>query len=240
MVWGSDGWASLAGSSSQTPINTFGLVQNFNASSGSHYLVDGLDCDNNNANKAWSVTLVDPYTLRFEVRQGDVWTGPDSPSVERSEIEFNQFYNEGVFLNWEAIITVAPGSPVTGGFWALCQLHATTNVSPTFATFSIQIEPGTDKLQLVLTEPAQSGNNYAYTSPSAIPRGTPMNLKARVKMGPTGSGTAFVTWDGNTILNFTGKVGATASQYYWKCGSYRGTTAPTTVTDFNHIHIYTG
>ncbi len=67
-----------------------------------------------------------------------------------------------------------------------------------------------------------------------------MDIKAKVKMGPTGNGTVFVTLNGSTIVNFTGKVGATNSTYYWKCGTYRGTAMETTKVDFSHIRITTG
>jgi hypothetical protein len=227
------------------PANTHGLIENFTNANGQYWKCDGLDVGNNTTNP-WSLTKLDDYTLRFEVRHGDVWAASggsytDGPEAERCEIGFDQNHlDEGALLNWEGIITVLAGPKNTGSWCTLVQLHATTNVAPTYAPFSINLQQNTDKLQISLEEPKQSANNYVYTSPNAIERGKPMDLRAKVKMGPTGNGSVVMTWDGKNIVNFNGKVGATNSKYYWKNGIYRGAAPETTKADFSHIHMYTG
>jgi hypothetical protein len=100
------------------------------------------------------------------------------------------------------------------------------------------IEKNTDKLQVILQSP--QGNNYIYTSPAAIVRGQAMRLKVKTKMGPSGNGYVGAWLDDRQIVDFNGRVGATGSQYYWKCGAYRGVAPETTKVEFKNIHITTG
>ncbi len=214
-----------------TPV--YGLIENFTGANTGRFKVDGFDVYNQNANKSWSLVKVDDYTLRVEIRSGDIEAGGN----ERTEIQFLNVYNEGVMQNWEGTITVLPGPVSTGSWFCLVQCHATTNVSPTYCPFSFGIERNTDKLQVVLQNPAQ-GNNYIYTSPQPIVRGQPMRLKVKVKMGT--SGYCGVWWNDNQIVNFNGAVLATNSQYYWKYGAYRGNAPETVKVEFKNVHITTG
>jgi hypothetical protein len=214
--------------------NTYGLIENFTAANTGRYKVDGFDVHNQNANKSWSITKLDDYTLRFEIRSGDRESGGN----ERDEVQFRQNYNEGVMQNWEGTVTVLPGPVSTGSWFSLVQCHATSNVAPTYCPFGIGIERHTDKLQVTLQEPNQSSNNYVYTSPNPIPRGQPMRLKVKVKMAKNGY--VGMWWDDKQIVNFNGPVYAANSQYYWKYGEYRGDAPETVKVEFRNVHITTG
>ncbi len=223
------------GGTEPPPANTYGLIENFTGADRGRFKVDGLDVANQNANKSWSLVKADNYTLRFEIRSNDVEAGGN----ERTEIQFQNNYNEGVMLNWEGTVTVLPGPVSTGSWFCMVQCHATTNVSPTYCPFTFGIQRNTDKLEVCLQSP-QGGNNYIYHSPNPIVRGQPMRLRAKVKMGTSGNGSCDVWWDDKQIVDFNGNVGATNSQYYWKYGAYRGDAPETIKVEFKNVHITTG
>lgn len=237
-----------AGGSTQPPItpppnNTYGLIENFNPANGARYKIDGLVVANDSCAKPWSLTKLDNYTLRVEVREGDVWAAAGGSYTDsgcnRCELSFADQYNEGSMMNWEATVTVLPGPKNTGSWCGLVQSHATTNVNPTYCPFAIQMEQNTDRLQIILQEP-NNGWNRVYLAPNAVVRGQPMRLRSKVKMAPTGGGSVAVWLDDAQIVNFAGKVGATNSKYYWKCGIYRGTAPEVAQVEFKNIHITTG
>jgi hypothetical protein len=122
----------------------------------------------------------------------------------------------------------------------ILQLHATPEGN-TPCPFSIQIEGPTKKLRIIAQEPSKTWTELYYGPANGIVRGQPMNIKCKVKMGATGNGSALVMLDGNTIVNFTGKIGAsTSSTYYWKWGIYRNAAPETLQVDFSNVHMYTG
>lgn len=218
------------------PPATGGKITNFSAASSSSFQIDGENVQPQNANKSWSINQVDDYTLRFEVRSGDKWEHDDS-SMNRSEIEFQEQYDEGVTMSYSDIITVKAGPPNTSGSNLLVQCHATTNVNPTYCPFSIGITPPEprENIRIVLQEPNQ-GWNQVWIMP--LVRDKAMKFDCKVKMGAAGNGKVEVWLDGNQIVDFNGKVGATNSKYYWKCGLYRG-QVPETMTA-EHKNIITG
>jgi hypothetical protein len=241
MVWASEGWgkAGTSGGSS-----TFGLIQNFVNFNGGTYIIDGINVGNNSTH-TWSVTQLDSYSIRIEVRAGDVWsnsggTYTDPSSSERCEISGDvSLLGPGQLLNWEATVTVLAGPAITGQTLIL-QLHATPEGS-TPCPVSIQIQANTEKLMIIGQQPLQTYFEL-YVSPGAIARGTPMDIKVKTRMAPTGNGgSVFVTIDGVTVVNNAAlNLGATSANYYWKWGIYREAVSPTYQIDFSHVHMYIG
>ncbi len=224
-----------------TVTATGGLITSFSGANGAAFNVGGQSVQAENANKSWSLTQLNSNTLRFSVHSGDHWTSGsynDSPS-ERSEIQFAPLYSAGTQINVSETITVQPGPVNTASWCDLNQLHATTNVSPTYSPFVIGLDQS-DRLCVVLQSPGQTQNNLVYKSPNPVVRGQPMNLISQVSMGPTGGGFVRVWLNGTQIVNFTGAVGATNSQYYWKLGVYRGAAVETITADFSNVQIATG
>lgn len=216
------------------PPSNFGLISGFKAANGGSYSIDGIACQNDNPNRSWSMVKLSDYVLRTELRSGDRW----SDGTERCEVSFfNTRYSNGTQINLSETITVQPG-PVNKGSWCvLNQLHAVTNVSPTYAPFHVNLNTA-DRLQIVLQSPA-NGNNYIYTSPSPIVRGQPMSIVAQMMMAPAGGGFVRVWLNGSQIVNFTGAVGATNSAYWWKMGVYRGNAPETIIVDHANWHVTT-
>jgi hypothetical protein len=216
--------------------NTTGLITNFKAASGARYQVGGIDCWNDNANKAWSIKQLDDYTLRFEVRQNDRYSS-DPADSNRSEVVFyhGDFRPAGRELELSETITVQPGPVSTASWMNLCQLHAEANSPP--SPFYIELKTDTDKLQVIAQSPTD-GWIQAYLAPKPIVRGKPMNLIYRVKMSPNDDSGYIRVWlDGEQIVDWSGRCGAMSGGYYWKLGAYRENVSETITVDHSHIAL---
>jgi hypothetical protein len=219
-------------------------ITSFSGANGSIFTVDGYSAQAQNANRPWSLTKPNANTLQFSVRSGDHWSvGSYSDltmngGANRSEIQFSPLYAEGTQINMSETITVHPGPTNTASWLVLTQLHATTNVAPTYSPFVVGLDTS-DHLVVILQSPNQSWNNLVYRSPNPIVRGQPMNLNFQLIMGPSGGGYVGVWLDGAQIVNYHGPVGATNSEYYWKIGVYRGPATETIVVDYQGLQITT-
>jgi hypothetical protein len=89
-----------------------------------------------------------------------------------------------------------------------------------------------ENIRIVLQEP-NNGWNQVWIMP--LTRDKAMKFDCKVKMGPSGNGKIEVWLDGNQIVNFSGRVGATNSKYYWKCGLYRGQVPETISAEHRNI-----
>jgi hypothetical protein len=230
-----------AGGGTQPPVEPpgqqVGLITGFvNGSHAERFKVDDIDVQAENSNKAWNLEKIDDTTLQFETRSGDRW---NNENAERTELQYQPRYNDGQQITVTEKITIMPGANVTASWVTLNQLHAVTNVAPTYCPFSFALDPNGDKLQVILQSP-QGGNNYIWTAPQSVVRGQEYDLKMVMTMGSTGNGQVDVWLDGAQIVNFRGAVGATNSQYYWKIGLYRGLAAETTIVRHRNVHVTTG
>jgi hypothetical protein len=224
------------------PANTKGKITNFSAANNATWQIDGKDVTNQNANKSWSLKKIDDYTLRFEVRSGDVWyntSGGHDNTTNRNEVADGKdggstvTYPEGETLQLSETITIEPGPKNTSSWCDLTQLHATTDTPP--SPFVIQLSRE-DKLEVVLQKPP-STNLYVYKTPNPITRGKPINVRAAVKMGPSGNGKVEVWFDDAKVVDYSGAVGATNSRYSWKFGLYRGETPETLSAVFRNVSL---
>jgi hypothetical protein len=220
-------------------------ITSFSGANGSIFTVDGYSVQAENANQPWSLTEPSVNTLRFSVQSGDHWSvGSYSDltmdaGANRSEIQFSPHYSAGTQINLSETLTIQPGPTNTASWLDLTQLHATTNVAPTYSPFVLGLDQS-DHLEVILQSPNQSSNNLVYRSPNPIVRGQPMDLNFQLIMGPSGGGYVGVWLDGTQIVNYHGPVGATGSEYYWKLGVYRGPAAETMTADFSNVQITTG
>lgn len=231
--------------SAPPPSNTKGLITGFSAANNATYQIDGKDVTNQNANKSWSLKKLDDYTLRFEVRSGDVWyntAGQGDRSTNRNEVADGAgggstvTYPEGETLQLSETITIEPGSRNTSSWCDLTQLHATTDNPP--SPFYIQLSTE-DKLEVVLQKPNGS-NVYVWKNQTPVVRGTAYHLKAAVKMGPSGNGKIEVWLDDVKVVDYAGAVGANNSRYSWKFGIYRGEAPETLAAVFKNVSLTGG
>jgi hypothetical protein len=220
------------------PGSTHGLIENFNAASGSRFKVDGREVSAQNGNKSWSLKNPDDHTLTFEVHHGDVWStsGWDDSANNRSEIEFSQRWSAGTTITVTELLTVLPGPVSTAGHLDLNQLHTTDPQSPP-CPFTLQIEENTDRLQVILQSPS-NGWNRVYHASQPVVRGKVMDFKFEMNMNPSGNGFVKVWLDGSQIVDYRGAVGANSpQQYYWKQGIYRKNSSETISAIFSNVHI---
>jgi hypothetical protein len=217
------------------PPSTEGRIENFNASSGARFQVDGKEVANANAGKAWSLVKIDDFTLEMACHQGDHWGVPaysDPSSVNRSECEFTTHYAAGKEITITERITIMPGPVSTASFAALNQLHTESDTPP--SPFGFQIEEGTDHLQVVLQSPTSNWFR-PWRDAKPVERGKQYNFKAVMTMGSNGKVDVWI--DGNQVCNYRGSVGASSGGYYWKWGCYRGNVAENLTIRHANMHI---
>ena len=222
------------------PVNTKGKITNFKKNNAEVWQIDGKNVGNQNASKAWSLTQLDDYAVRLEVRAGDLWVNPhyNDAGNNRNEVAYGDLngatiYPEGVQLNLSMTVTIEPGPVSTSGWCDLAQLHSTTNTPP--SPFYINLDKG-DFLNVIIQSPTIPYKSI-YRSPQPVVRGKAMNLRAEVMMKPAGGGYARVWLDNVQIANYTGAIGATGSQYGWKFGLYRGEVPETLSAVFRNVSL---
>ncbi|MCK1511739.1 hypothetical protein IVB22_03980 [Bradyrhizobium sp. 190] len=134
-------------------------ITSFSGANGARFTVDGIGAQAQNANQPWSLTQRDANTLQFSVRSGDRWSvgNYSDNGANRSEIQFSPLYAAGTQINMSETITIQPGPTNTASWLRLTQLHATTNVAPTYAPFSVGLD-GSDHLVVILQHPNQSSD----------------------------------------------------------------------------------
>jgi polysaccharide lyase-like protein len=220
------------------PDNTAGAVTGFNPANGSRFQVGGKEVAAQNGNKSWSVTNPDKYTLRFEVRSGDVWasSGYNDSANNRSELEFTQRSNAGTKVTLSETLTLEPGPVSTASFFNFNQLHTTDPQSPP-CPITFQLTPG-DFMEIVVQWPGTDWHRV-YRSPQPVARGKPMAVKFEAMMDADGSDGYLKVWlDGSQIVDYRGKIGANSpQQYYWKCGIYRKKAAETTAATYRNVAV---
>ena len=69
-------------------MSTEGLVTSFSPHNDDRIYVDGMPYTVQNADRPWSISNPDPYTLRFELRPGDVW--PERSVVQGADSDFRR------------------------------------------------------------------------------------------------------------------------------------------------------
>jgi hypothetical protein len=197
-----------------------------------------------NAQKSWSITnpTGDSSSLRFEVRQGDVWAQGDgtiSPLKNRSEIAGTTQYSVGTDIHIKYGFTVEPGATNTASWLTAGQLRQTAN-DPVSAPFGIMFTG--EHMRIYAAEGGSSGQNYVtlYQDPNNIVRGHEYQMQIDARFDPV-NGHLDVVRDGVTIVNYNGPLGwNNMGGVYWKEGVYRADAPESIAMDYNHLSITTG
>lgn len=199
-----------------------GKITGFNAATGSSFKVGTVTFSAQNANKGWSLTKPDDYTLRCETRVGDLWTAGDNTS--RSELSGDPHYQNGGVINLNFKVTVEPGSANTADWLCINQMHATTQGPPPYA-----LEMQKEKMAIVLRYQKQgqsaATDMYPWTDTAAVQRGKTYDMKIESKYDPTGGGYLRAWRDGVQVVNYSGPLGVHSAEYYFKYGIYRSKSA---------------
>lgn len=210
--------------------NTKGRIENFDpASYTTAMTIGGQATKGLNAIKPWSVAQIDDYTLKYEVRSGDVaknstgsWV--DSSTSERSETELMPRYQPGTLVKVEYGFILHSGSPNTSQWVVLGQYHTEKGSSCPFAVALFG-----EKMNIVVRGP-DGRENRAYSDKNDIQRGHKYLIKLELKPGANGQGSVKFWRDGALLLDYNGPYGSGVGgdSYYWKQGVYRN-QAPETM-----------
>ncbi len=234
---------AVAAPPTPTPV---GSITNFAPANGSNISIDGASARVQNANKSWSLNLIDPYTLQFGVHHLDNWVnGGYSDAVndggaERSEVAVLANYASLTQITVSYLLTVLPGPANTAAFMLINQFHETSNnIGP--PPFAIYLNGENMDVAYRYLKPGQTSPTAvaAYHDPNPFVRGRAYAMKIQVKFDGTGAAGYLNVWrDGIQIVNYKGPIGYDNSQtYYWKNGVYRAPAVETQTVNFGNLHI---
>jgi hypothetical protein len=220
--------------------NTHGKIENFDpASYTTAMTIGGQATKGLNAIKSWSVLQIDDYTLKYEVRSGDVarnttggWV--DSSTSERSETELMPRYPAGVTMHIEYSFMLHSGSANTSQWVVLGQFHFEKGTgSPPYCVALFG-----EKMAIVLRGP-DTRENRVWQDRNNIQRGKKYTMKVELFIKGNGTGTCKVWRDGEQIVNFSGPLGSGVSgdTHYWKQGVYRNQAPETMQASYSNTYV---
>jgi hypothetical protein len=193
------------------------------------------------AGQDWSISRAVNTTadvLRFEVREGDHWAEDSSSdgNKERSELDgYRQRWKDDDNIWGAYSFFIEPGRPYRSSWTGISQLHG-DKVLP----FHVHFE---NEALAIFTEYQAPGSRPSSTSQYAgkILRAKWHNVVFHVRQGPPGQGRLEFWLDGKKLVDFSGGIGATGNQIYWKYGIYRGygPIATTFAVQFANMEIGT-
>ena len=214
--------------------STVGKITNFNSACYSMIKIDDVNYGVHNGNKSYSLTKIDDYEMRFEVRKGD--HPPSDGDVERSSIQCDGNRQPvGGIVTAELKFFVEPG-PVCPDAWffVLIQGHNADGDMPwgVYTSPPIDVEFVGDKLQFYVLwcptnqNPSNSAGNVKkvliYETPQKLTRNAWHTVKIEAKNQNDNSGYYKAWIDGTQVANYSGPVGF-GYKVYWERGPYRAT-----------------
>ena len=218
---------------------------------GSPAIVGGHKWHVETASRPWSITQINPTTLRFELRSGDVRPGEYSSSVERDEINSGQEirFGPGAPYTVQFDLNVLPGVPNTAEWLVLYQLAypfqgmGVWNGSPD-VEFGLVGEHLTLVAQIGCGEAAQQINwpDGLWTDPQPVQRGTIHTFRFTMLFDAHSTDATVQAWrDGIQIVNFSGAIGcASTREHFQSFGIYRAHAPQTMATQFGKLSFGTG
>ena len=192
---------------------------------GSPCMVGNAQWHLESSSNSWSVTNVNPTTLRFEIRYGDHRPGEYSTSVNRVEVNEGQLnpWPGGQAFTTQFDLNVLPGSPSTVTFLSFYQLAYPFQGIGNWLTspdLEFGLLPG-DHLTLIGMRgcPPQSNVKQInwpkglWTDPLPVQRGTTHTFRVTMFFNPKDANAWVKMWrDGVQIADYSGVLG---------CATYR-------------------
>lgn len=215
------------------------MITGFSASNGAKFHLDGEEYTVEHGGKPWSIGLIEPDTLRFEVRSGDLWP-VDTPEKERSEIDGDRVYLKGARIVIEYDFMIEAGDPNTNtggvddGKWTICgDFHVDGPFSNSYC-----IELIRERMAVRLTRKSGGGDIawYEYTDPVDIERGHWYHMRSKLRLLNKSTGYARVWRDGVQIVNYNGPLGY-GYGHYWKQGIYRREVPETLAVNYRGLKV---
>ena len=188
-----------------------------------------------NANKPWSIKVLAPDSLRFELAPGDRWSR-DSAGPERSEISGSVIYSPGREIRVSYDFTIEDGAPNTARWLLIGQFHADDrDTSPPFA-----IEMRGERLAVMIRYRRADGgieSRYIYQDPRELERGRAYSMRIEARFSIAGG--AMKVWrDDEQIVDYTGPLGYD-NGVYWKEGIYRSAADEVMAVAYRNLAIET-
>lgn len=193
-----------------------GLITAFNPASDNwqtpnDFVLDGQQWFKENANKAWSLTKIDNYTVRMEVRPGDLWA---DDGTSRSEILTVKNTPYGAVFKASWTMLVEAGVPGTMAWRSTVQVH---DGDVPIVSLSI-----INDIMNVLVNQTQGPSTQPYLDTAPIQRGHPYTMSLEMKKASDSTGYLKMWRDGVQIVNYTGPIGINSNTAYIKFGVYQG------------------
>jgi hypothetical protein len=174
------------------------------------------------AGRSWSIARAvnaSSDLIRFEVRQGDQWEEDTASGENKERSEFDGYkkrWDDGTEVWGAYSFNIEPGPAYRSDWTAIGQMHGSKtrsfHVHFKNETMTIYSEYRPDRGAAVAT-PRYSGT---------LARDVWHHVVFRLRQNAAGNGKLDFWLDGNKLVDFTGPVGASGNQAYWKYGIYRG------------------
>lgn len=227
----------LVDSASLPPPDPPGFISYFNPTAANWSdpsRVDNIDWFNHHGGKPWSLTKLDDFTLRMEIRQGD----PEAIDVgaERSEFASTPF-PDNVPLSVDYDLTILPGAynNPPAAWIVLTQFHDGGTIPA-----SLWLVDG-EKMSVSINEYVTGAPQQVWTDTADIVRGQTYHIHWEFRAGNPGYVRFFR--DGVKYFDFTGLIGSSSPDQIVKVGIYRGWNGLVTQTmavTVANIHIVAG
>ena len=203
-------------------------------------LAYGEEWYHHTARREWSVKTTDNNDIRFEMRQGDRYTGfyPDGTTTERCELGLARRIPVNQLIANRYKFMIEPGAKFTMRWMSMGQWHsAISGYSPLLET----VFRDNDRMTIL----GRYGTNQEvtlFTDTTDVVRGKWYDMQIFITPRTTGApGSAVIYRDGVRIVNYTGPFGfPTMPNTYWKNGIYRGTAPETVVAHFSDLKFFVG
>ncbi|WP_293883628.1 heparin lyase I family protein [Sphingomonas sp.] len=198
-----------------------------------------------NSGNSWSLQSNGDVN-RFEVRNGDHWTGDNGLPKERSEAYDPTKFIAGKTYEISFGLMIEPGAKNSASWMTLMQIQSTPDAgeqghSPPFA-----LEMVGEKMRIVTRDSAAANSTAAdthyinqYTDTANIQRGHYYDFKVSATFDAFGKGHLVVTRDGQQLVDYTGAFGFNdVVGGYLKEGIYRASGAAETIAvDYKNLKV---
>ena len=189
-----------------------------------------------NADRPWSLEVLAPDALRFEIAPGDRW-GRDAAGPERSEIAGSVIYPPGQEIRVGYDITIEEGAANTALWLVVGQFHADDKrTSPPLA-----FEMRGEKLAVMIRYRRADGgieSRYVHQDEQELERGRSYSIRVETRFSMA-DGALKVWRDGEQIVDYAGPLGYD-NGVYWKQGIYRSASAEVIAVTYRNLVIETG
>jgi Polysaccharide lyase len=232
------------------PGDTGGLVTEFTNQPNTKLKIDGRPHYVWGAGRDYGIRNPDPYSLRFEVHQGDKQDWDGGGYCERSQIDAaaSPYCPVGGIATVGCSFMFEPGSPNGAPWFVIHEMHNDDPAMPwpnkaTSPPVVLELN-SSDRLCMVIRhcpsnkDPSNAAGNLTllrpWTASAAMQRGKWYKWKWEVKNSNDGSGYCKMWIDDQQVANYTGPCGYGYRTYH-QCGIYRESRPEIIAATFKNI-----